>query len=496
MHVGLFGKLPSHGDFLRRRTSDAFVAAWDEWLQACMSASRATLGDRWLDVYLTSPAWRFTAAADACGPTPLVGLMVPSVDRVGRYFPLTIVAELPPSVAPVTAVTASTEFFERAEHLVIETLEAESVDFENFDEQVTGLANALVAFGVSPQVLIDEETAALLSGHGDRQWHVPIGSSEQLSSVFEQMFSHVLAAEFDPVTVWWTEGSSIVEPSCLISAGLPDPGTFAALLEGSWPQHRWRSIRARIDRPSPATALPAGDQTLRFRSIASSDVGRVRVVNQDSFIEHPESGVWAVADGVGGLSDGEAASRMACDALADFVQTGTFDETIAAAAARIAAVNDQLLRASARSLLGDRSGSTIVVLLVRGSRCAILWAGDSRAYRWRSGRLDQLTRDHSATGSGPLALAESHAITRAVGAHPRLELDICREQVRAGDRFLLCSDGLTRAVPDEQIRACLGAPDIELAVQGLIRTTLNAGAPDNVTAVLVEACPDTVGTGL
>ena len=74
LDVGVYGKLPTHGDFLRRRTTDAFVAGWDAWLQAGMSASQAALGDRWLDVYLTSPAWRFVCAAGACGPALPCGL--------------------------------------------------------------------------------------------------------------------------------------------------------------------------------------------------------------------------------------------------------------------------------------------------------------------------------------------------------------------------------------------------------------------------------------
>ena len=76
---GFYGKLPSHGDFLRRRVSDAFVDAWDAWLRECLAASRTALGARWLDVYLTSPAWRFVCAPGACGPAPVLGLLAPSV---------------------------------------------------------------------------------------------------------------------------------------------------------------------------------------------------------------------------------------------------------------------------------------------------------------------------------------------------------------------------------------------------------------------------------
>src|SRR5262245_57724984 len=115
MEAGFYGKLPSHGDFVRRRVPDAFVDAWDDWLRECLAASRNALGDRWLDVYLTSPAWRFVCASGACGPSTMLGLMAPSVDRVGRYFPLTIVAELPQYVSLIAAATEAESFFDRAE---------------------------------------------------------------------------------------------------------------------------------------------------------------------------------------------------------------------------------------------------------------------------------------------------------------------------------------------------------------------------------------------
>jgi len=107
------------------------------------------------------------------------------------------------------------------------------------------------------------------------------------------------------------------------------------------------------------------------------------------------------------------------------------------------------LRAQTSAALVDRSASTVVVLLVRGGRCAILWAGDSRVYRWRAGQLERMTRDHS---FGDVDGHEvSTAVTRAVGVQSDLSLDLRQDTVRAGDRFLLCSDGLTRTLTEEQI---------------------------------------------
>src|SRR5579871_2223881 len=134
--VGFYGKLPCRGDFLQRRVPQDFVDVWDAWLQQSLHESRTRLGEAWLDTYLTGPVWRFALTAGVCGESAYIGILVPSVDRVGRYFPLTAVARLESHECPPAIACASHGWFEAVESLVLDALEAEALDFDTFDEQI------------------------------------------------------------------------------------------------------------------------------------------------------------------------------------------------------------------------------------------------------------------------------------------------------------------------------------------------------------------------
>ena len=238
---------------------------------------------------------------------------------------------------------------------------------------------------------------------------------------------------------------------------------------------------------------------LRLEGMAQTDVGRVRDHNEDCYLALPHAGVWAVADGMGGHERGEWASAAIVEALAQVEADDSFELGIDAAAEAIHAANRRIYAESEAT--GDRMGSTVVAIVLRERRFGVLWAGDSRAYLLRDGMLYRLTRDHTQVqemvdrGLLTPEAAKDHpminALARAVGVRPELELDGVVDEMKAGDIFMLCSDGLYGVVDDEEIARLL-TPGLARADPAmLIALCLERGAPDNVTVIIVAATEPT-----
>jgi serine/threonine protein phosphatase PrpC len=152
-----------------------------------------------------------------------------------------------------------------------------------------------------------------------------------------------------------------------------------------------------------------------YVSAGATDVGRLRSSNQDAFAEMTDAGLWVVADGMGGYRDGDVASRMVCEGLQGLAAGVGLEATVDEIRQRMSDVNHRLHQAAVRPVDPVISGSTVAILLTRRTACALLWAGDSRIYRLRHGRLAQLTTDH--TWAAELNLQSpreeaDHAITR------------------------------------------------------------------------------------
>ena len=239
---------------------------------------------------------------------------------------------------------------------------------------------------------------------------------------------------------------------------------------------------------------------MTFKSSAKTHVGMVRKVNQDSYAERTDIGVWAVADGMGGHEAGEIASATVTDHIKSLPPAANIVEMLDAVEKSIMAANLKLTEQAASYDSQRVPGSTVAVLIIDGDQGAIVWAGDSRVYRRRDNGVTQLTRDHShvqdLVEQGVIleSEAESHpmanVITRAVGISDPLELETMWIDVRADDQFLLCSDGLSRLVTNAELESMMANKDSGEVTQSLLHTALVRGARDNVTLICVKDCED------
>lgn len=235
--------------------------------------------------------------------------------------------------------------------------------------------------------------------------------------------------------------------------------------------------------------------TVEIRSGYATHVGNVREHNEDKYLANSELGLWIVADGMGGHECGEIASEITIEQICQSVEGGkSLKESLESA-------HDAVINASDEDPTKLGMGSTVVVLKITEDRYEIAWVGDSRIYMFRQKKgFNLLTHDHSYVQllvNNDLIAPEdakghpmSHVVNQAIGSSPGggVDVDTAEGLVEPGDRFLLCTDGLTNELSDERIQDILrNNEDQQTAVDNLIQQTLEAGGTDNVTLVVVDA---------
>jgi len=238
-----------------------------------------------------------------------------------------------------------------------------------------------------------------------------------------------------------------------------------------------------------------GNYFLKFDTGAATHVGKIRKVNEDSFLVKPEVGLWAVADGVGGHEAGQMASQAVAHSLATVGPAVSLEDQLARFQERVLRANDRI-REISDERGGVLMGTTIAALLIYGWRFICAWAGDSRVYLIRNDQIVQVSRDHSEVqellDQGLIGPEEAkswprrNVITRAIGIFEDLDVETREGEVEPGDVFLICSDGLTGHVPDHDILSAVGFQRSQDVCDDLIATTLDRGATDNVSIVVVR----------
>ena len=235
-------------------------------------------------------------------------------------------------------------------------------------------------------------------------------------------------------------------------------------------------------------------EQIRWQATSRTHVGHVRRVNEDSVLCQTARELWVVADGMGGHRAGDHASQSIVNALSELTLAGDFAARVDQVEDTLLGVNDHLREYARAQCGGQTVGSTVAVMVACEEVGVVLWAGDSRLYRRRDGSLEQITRDHNpiadlfesgAVTEEEVLAADTNVVTRAVGGQGELHLDIVVFEIKPGDAYLLCTDGLYREVTSGDMHEGM-ALDAESGADLLMRRALTGPANDNVSLVAIS----------
>jgi type VI secretion system protein ImpM len=240
---GFYGKLPARGDFVGRRLGRPFIDAWDGWLQQAILASRDTLGTRWLETYLTSPLWRFALGAGCCGPRAAAGVVMPSVDKVGRYYPLMLGREFTEELDPTGFAPTVAPWHQALEDLALSAL-SDDFDLAAFDNPIR------LDIGQLDVAESGGQAAGPLPSPGR---HLALADGAVFADLCRE---NAGSGAQNRRTLWWTSGSEHVAPCLLICPGMPAPEAFPSLLDGDFPSRGWQSAAV----PLASSAIATGDE--------------------------------------------------------------------------------------------------------------------------------------------------------------------------------------------------------------------------------------------
>lgn len=240
--MGIYGKLPAYGDFLTRELDPAFVEVWDTWLQGFVSGGQEQLGENWLDTYLTSPIWRFAFSPGVVDEHVWAGIVLPSVDRVGRYFPISFIKKMSVSSCPTEVLSLGSQWFDALENIALQALEGEfSIDelIDDINSLPLELASDYIQQGPSSSAMgsvvrMDFE-------------------AQNAASTYPYVLDELLRQQHVSYSAWSTRGSNLVEPCSFFTKALPQISGIAAMLDGQWQESNWHEpYTLPLAEPAPA----------------------------------------------------------------------------------------------------------------------------------------------------------------------------------------------------------------------------------------------------
>lgn len=229
--VGYYGKIPSKGDFLTQSLPRSFVDPWDMWLRDALANSKMRLGDDWMEYYLTTPLYQYALSPGVCGNQVWLGVMMASVDSVGRYFPMTICKSFSEASNPLILLESNREWFEVAQALLLSCLD-DDFSLSDFEEKLSQLGA-----DDNDSTITLKKTS--MNRFKDSAWNFPVHEKERLGVVYPELVNSMLTTFYLSYSLWRTYGSDVIAPGFVISEGLPPHDSITAFMDGQWEKWGW-----------------------------------------------------------------------------------------------------------------------------------------------------------------------------------------------------------------------------------------------------------------
>ncbi|MUZ74088.1 type VI secretion system-associated protein TagF [Agrobacterium vitis] len=450
--IGFFGKLPSHGDFLSEGLEREMVATLDGWIRGGLHACEQEFGAAWPELFSASPPWRFIVEKGVWGQVAHAGVMLASRDRVGRSFPLIIMAQMHRFTHHPRTLFLDHTWFMAAEGLAESTMTRE-FDINRFTDTLKRMR--------MPRPQEEEGTASASKDGTALWWYI----DPQTSKPQGLRFSNQMKAE-DFLRLFRQSAGLISRPQDKADSA---PGSVPIKVEA---------------KPAPQRAAPSPDKLARepqaagLRYSYATHAGTRFSINADGLFICEKPRIFAIADGVGDDTASQEAARYTAGQLAEIGETADLDTMLQEIKGKLGRANS-LLQARTQRTDGTAPAASVVVAALVNHQLLLVWAGDARAYLLRDGTMVPLTRDH-------IAIGLQKRLRRGVGLDQQFLPETLTTDILPGDRLLLCSFPLIQVLTERTVAEILHqCTDIESA-ERLVQEALIANVRENVSAIVVS----------
>ena len=442
--VGFFGKLPTHGDFVSAALGSRLQSELDQWVHNGLIALEATLGSDWRRLFHATTAWRFVVGKDVWAPSAVAGVLLPSRDRVGRSFPLIIAAQLQRFSGQLRDLCEDDSWFTAAEAL------AETSDKADFEMQrfVEGIKRLRPPF-------IDKHSSVMRSA----------------------AMSNAPA----PGSLWWHINPGTRQGKGFRTAAAPTAQDFVKLVTVEAPKipvsvepDIYSAAAAAIEAPQTAKTGPS-DFAIAYSH--ASHAGTRLSLNADALLISAAPHVFAIADGVGDGIGAIEAARITTGILAGISRREALQPLVQDIKSKLSHAH-AILRAKAATAEREPPVASVVTATLLDDEFVAIWAGDARCYLLRDGMMRLLTHDH-------IDIGLRRTLGRALGLKDQFVSEAVGDQLQRGDRLLLASGPLSRALTDRVIAEILIETPLEQAAEALIQEALIANCRENVSAIVI-----------